>query len=851
MPDAVLTKNRQTTVEFNTGPQNLLCFPTHYITRLAGQMTVNRQADVAETQGVKLVPGVNAWILNPLHGFLSQAVVDPAFTGSLVEPAETNRALSVESYRMYAPPNDLPGVNATTPVTSFPSYIKSPSAGSSWNVSIPLPDPPLPERLQLITGDVDPVLSTKVTDPPNQGYVFLFTVPRADMGLVGFVQFSFGGPADTDPAPETGDQPGRFCLRLDGDGQAVLYERVTAASGRPWTIRKEFPYTTPFQAQGNVSLNLVTVQPLGRDHVVFQAGTADALVVDGFTLPIGALTSTKLQHAHYENSKAGSGFTKLNWSSGAGTVDVAIKRELRTSFSIARLKYPTSGTLVDMPFTLPWPKIPAGTEMALLVESEEMPGTSITPRMFVAETHQELEANEDGRYETLEDVGRYYLRFDFVSDGAQTPLLKGYSVDVNGFREVREVTPTTGGNLREISVTMPDLDPSQAMASCTIKDVRAELGTLLSAQSGMPCRIKTTDQGVSVILHEGLLAEARGKRRGDGNRVGGANQGALRVFPSQNWKDYQCRFLGMFSRIQRQVSLCLENFSKDLNAAPNPVTGQQPPWKITDIIRYVFTKYGYVAAELDIPDLDVRMWNLSLSEVTLQPTVSAGEFVQHLAKDYLGSALVWCPNASVNGMWRLILNPQAPFTPIATFLGEPSGTGKLPTHPNSYADNETFIIRNSFDTVVYPPECNFVLASGTGQLLPDGKPTQTLARIYNPVSFNFDPSRPTADTSHPDHIGEMVPVLLIDPRIRTPEEAAYLARRIYDRAAHAEKWFTFSAPALYVTVAGDSYLTGKRRPLRVNDVIRVLGQDALVRTASYAWKRDTMQVMEVQGKFLT
>jgi hypothetical protein len=123
-----------------------------------------------------------------------------------------------------------------------------------------------------------------------------------------------------------------------------------------------------------------------------------------------------------------------------------------------------------------------------------------------------------------------------------------------------------------------------------------------------------------------------------------------------------------------------------------------------------------------------------------------------------------------------------------------------------------------------------------------------VARIYNKRSFDWDPASPTADPTHPDYLGEMVPLVMFDPTLSTPEAVAFVARRLYDRAAKAEKWFEFESPAAYIADASDTQLGGRRRPLRINDPVTVLGVPGMIRSAGYHWRSDRTQRMIIEGR---
>jgi hypothetical protein len=856
-PEAVVTANRFTTVEFEPATQYLTVRPSWYQKRRASQIARGEKAPLKRRLGTRYEPGAKAWRLVSTLDAITQASLT-AYSTSYVTASDLNLATGVQSYEAYRKPSDLTGVSPSGSLvsTGVPTLRRTIADGATWNNGLTrtLPTPPT-DSDETEWVPLSRMCSGKVTYPANCGFqVYLFNSLFGGGDSPGpLFELYFGGPQERLPNTEGG---GPFCLRVFTDQRVQLWELTKTTGGTDSKLRLEFRCGAEVSSP-NSGITW-EVLPLGRSFLVIRAKGGGFLLTDVMIdLALLALSGETQQGdvITYRHSKALTGCETTRFLTGPGVVHLDVRRDLRGEVRLARSKFPTTGYVQDLPFLVPWPVIPEGTLLTLKINSETPPGTDVTAQLYDATDDAEITPNDDGDYELAANQGKLYVKFTLTGDGDQTPLLYGYEAEVTGLRETRTPTVVNGGLLREVSITGPDQDPSQSTARATISDLTAQLNSLLLTRSAIHARIKTQHNaaGDTTILHEGLMIDARARYRGRSFKHG--MSGVLpRAYPASTWRDYSLTFASMWAKVQRQLNVSLETFAEDTDAEPNALTGDYPPWKITDIITYLFRKAGVPDSQLDIPDLDLRLWpsKSTADDLILQPGQSFAEFLLRLTRDYLGQVLLWDPNASTAGMWRLIANPTSPYTSLATFVGAPTGAGKVVTHPNSYAAATTFIVQDTYESWVVPPEANFIVVTATGELLPaDASSKRLVARIYNPLSFNWDPANPTADDEHPDYLGEMVPLLHFDPTLTTPEAVAFVARRLYDRVAHAEKWFSFQAPALYINDENDTELGDNYRPLRINDVITVLGETALVRSANYEWNSDVRQMMTIEGRFLT
>lgn len=160
-------------------------------------------------------------------------------------------------------------------------------------------------------------------------------------------------------------------------------------------------------------------------------------------------------------------------------------------------------------------------------------------------------------------------------------------------------------------------------------------------------------------------------------------------------------------------------------------------------------------------------------------------------------------------------------------------------------------VRGTLSTWTDAPEGNLVLVTGSGQLGSIGR-DKVSAWAANPVSFDVrdlglaDPQGP--DPDHPDYLGHMVPIYVLDPAIaggsdaESNERAAkWVCRRVYDIACHGVRRMTFEAPLLLVTDPLDEFQSNPR-PLRWYDPVYVDSTIFLVRSCNPTYVKDGVQM---------
>lgn len=826
--------NGQTVITPNVNPylvidvtEPLQTRPEWHIIRSGNQISRVSKAGANVSSNVSLQLG-GGWTLAPHEDDLTR-ITSSNYSNTVVGAADVNLAGGWLTQNTYQKPTET-GIGASGSLisTGVPAFTKRVSAAGSWDTELSadlsaLPKPALP------TADIpmNRVLSSVRTYAENAGFALNIVVPPDSIGQDTLLNFYFGGPAQTGTSGKVG---GQFCLTLRGSGEALLqeFDGVT-----PWAVRKRFRWIGG-EHIGSLGVYTVWIFPYARNTIAIR--TVDTAIspadsIFGIGTAINTATTLALAPSqitrggtYYRSVASNTGYTPGPYMTGAGQIRLDVRRDLRPLITIVHLSPPLAGgTLVDAPFWIPFP-IPAGTALTLTQAAVTPKDSTLVASLYDATTHAALTPVGTNKWQSNGGQQLYYAKFGYTPDSLieQTPTLWAYEVQVAPASVVSRSGTSVVIPLQGLSITGPDLDPTHDTASCNLQDP-ADSNSLLRTRARMHSRINSySDLGaLNSVLFEGEIQRANAGYKGH----------AGSAWPLPSWREYDVTMTGMWARLADQVNLCLRFYTDD---------GSGNPWRITAIIRDLLAVAGFPPYMIDVPEQDIRLQPVDSSganDLVLQPGSSIADFVLKLARDYLGAVLLWDPNAGITpGMWRLIPNPGLnPSTFLWSFLDSP-GPGLLATHPSSYATGTTFIAkvdgRSTFSSYIAPPEANFIQVVGTGGPGPSGTgASQKSIVLYNAKSFNF--TGPTSDPTSPDYLGRFVPVVYVDSTLQDDASMAFVARRLYDQIAHAQKWIQFSAPLVLLSPAmtGDPLQT-LYRPLRVNDPVYVLGVPCLVRSCN-------------------
>ncbi len=818
----------------------------------------NLGADAPKSSNVWHVGG-EAWILAPIGkelAELNRTDAEPPLTS-----ADVNLAPGFESMLMFKRSDDLPGIgaSASTVAAGFTAFVKSVTAGFSWNTSLAADAMALPAPAQEVEdGDdnypIDRVLSSTKTFPERAPFALRWYLPEDFSGTDAFLIYYFGGPTDVTP---DGQHGGQFALTLRGGGTARLYEYSPnpAVPAAQWKRRMEWKYSDPGGFKGR--MEALYAIPYARNRIEFRS--ASALWIDprgGFTM-VGVLANivgliASLNRASgvlFKDLPAITGHSHQRATTGAGNVRLDVNRSARIPVSIARMLYPNTdadpeagGTLVDAPFFIPW-TLDEETPITLHVDAYLPDNTSVAGSLYNAADDSLLAQDDDNNWLSVPDQQEYYVKIALACiDGTQTPVVWGYRVNVANDYQTNTRTANTAAPVTRVSVQYQDPDPSTESADLAVRDI-LNAAPILRQRDGIRSMLQIrTANGSTLVsnLFEGDTMSPVSTKRGT----------AGQTYPAPDWHDVDLRMVGLWGRLEETYVIVPVPFNIDDDAGLDPL-GNPIPWKATDAIRHLFNDAGFNDDDLDIPDLSIRLWvtpdGLQADDLVLMTGVSYGAAIRRIAWDFLRMVIVRdvnCRSGQYEGKWRLIQNPIPPYDNIlASFhITNPGGlSGKMPHMIAAYTAGESYVRRGEFRQYPIRVECNQVFVCGVG---PDGKQYWSIAT--NQPSID--------DPNSADYIGRAIPVYFPpDPTLPTQEAADWACRIIYDAAAHAQKWASLEAPLLLVTDSEDD-LQVRPRPLRINDLINIAGLPAVVRDVRVDYDGesggDTVQMMNLTALFL-
>lgn len=428
--------------------------------------------------------------------------------------------------------------------------------------------------------------------------------------------------------------------------------------------------------------------------------------------------------------------------------------------------------------------------------------------------------------------------------------------------------------VRRISITGPDKDFTHESASFNVEDLTGQL-TQVNTRARIRTRIETEydpmDSTKRSVLFDGYIDRADGRQKGTQGAYGLSQAGSKRLFPSPAWKEFEATLSGMWRRLNQQLTY-------------QRVTLGGGDLFVTNVCRDLLSFSGLPSSQIDIPDDPTLILPSGggSEENLLEPFATIGDTVAGLLHDYLGWFLVWDGNAGANGTLRAIVPPPlaGPYNALARFtLDPPTTPGTVPVLPGAYGSVNwvasqlggagtdvtiptCFIRKKTFQTHVKPPECNAIHVTATGLTLPTPGTGQYQYNqwAWNPASYDFfvDGSGDlvkTADPTNPDYLGEIIPLVVVNTSLGggTPQQAQHsidiYTRRLYDVAAHAQKWLMFEAPLALVIDQFDTKQSNPR-PLRYYDPVFVQkgGVDTLflVRSCNPSYTKDSIQMCHME-----
>jgi hypothetical protein len=852
------TNNRRTVVNFDVGGVTVQ-IPAHRITREGKNIINGILPGMPLPQEVGLF--TSGWWTSANNGMFKWMKNTITWETHTLREADVEAGPWIKENPQYRhPSSDLDGVVLPGGIQAEGQYAfeKEVPAGEDWTseLTVDEPEPPAGEQTTTQVEDVSTRRALQAIESfrANQGFLLGFSLPEGVSTRQTLFVFYFGGQTPVMPLSESG---GRFCLRVKGDGVAILYEFRTSTAG--FVERHRFKWAETVGGTGGY--HEIGIMPHERDYIEFITKEADydagpATYLD-FIIASMEAQKKPWGRSLYEETIDVVGHKHAYSMTGAGNCLLDLAEDFNHPFSITKVFYPEDGKIVTGMFQVP--DMPQDTPLSLTWRWYGHDDTSITAQMFDGTTHAALGVDIDGYF--LSNLGQrnYYaiLTLHASPDQYASPILQSVTLKSPSFSHTEPADIKTGGIVREVNVTGPDLFPDHDSASLTIKDVRNEIGELLTKRGRITTQIDIVEaddpEEIVTRLFEGETGKIRGRRKVNASGRGFSNL----------WMDFDnAPFVGVWARLADQVNLGIMDFSKsdELDAFR-----KQLPYRVTVLVRELLNAAGFNDSQIIIPTyLDpIRLYPSATAGkdyYTLLPGKSYINVLHRLIRETLGHYMVWDPNSGVlplnpgGGAWRILPNPTANSLEVWNFVtAKPESWGsspKLTYVSESYGVNTSPIYQNTYFEECEPPEFNYISVSAAGFISPNknGNWFRYSNALQNRPSI-FGSRDPEVN---PDYLGRYVPVHIVDAAIgggsNDPAEIQRLVNiatyRYFFYGAFARHRKCFSAPLMPVWGDGDNYQL-RKRPIRVNDIIKVDGVKHIVRSAEIAYNDDKHQQIHI------
>lgn len=678
---------------------------------------------------------------------------------------------------------------------------------------------------------------------PNDGISMIFSMPDSSgvsaLSTIARLYFS-GIPGATVALPPNGT--GQYCLVLSGDGRATLKEKLDDSN---WTWRKYFRWCDSNQIAGGTH----TVK-IHSDAYQDEDGHWHGSVL---SFQFATFDQGLVQHAiTFVNLILG-----LNWTSYSipKTKEIApqlnrlrfdLRRNVKASVQFNKHLFRDSGSFKTVRFQLAQPAIgtspnpivvrwfgsmPKGVETDTLsymgseidIALYGADGTACTP---VAPISNTLTRGER-QFEAIPGQATYYAEVTMKPDGSKTksPIVNRIDYGQAGTVGKPTLTPTELPKITAVTISGQDADPGHESIGVVCEDVYDTIPQL-GFRSGMPIRVEVDlGSGVKSCLGNGYVAAATGRRRR--TKMTQGRQGAT---VSAKWRTWTIKAQGEHAKLSRMQA----PFRIDLMRGSD-LYGNSAPYKVTDVIKILFSYSGYAPHQIDVPDLPILYLNDGRLPLFVESFTELYPLIVMMIRDYLGGYLVWDPNSSktseVAGCWRVKIPPRPNdagpylYNYLAHFRLDLNLTknGTFDTLANGQVVKRVGVNRDGYFEEVEKPEANQVTVYGvgfpdTGGILSKSAGVRIqIPPLNNWVSAEFGQSsespalKPVPDPSSPDYLGYILPVFYSDPGINSVPLAQLVQYRLYDMMCHAKKKFRFEAPLVLVTDSTDPYQRQPRK----------------------------------------
>lgn len=771
-----------------------------------------------------------AWIVRPWQVILSDVAEKPTQKPVVYTPDNLLDAMkmvvvaasTVALFRQPSGTGITPGSgSAASGNDKF--FRKKVAAGSSWPTGASI----------LAAGDTAPtelaalIATSESATAPIYPVARSLEFARADQGFC--VRFSVPGGQHSHPGVIGTFLFGQFGLSFAGDGVATLYERSTARGTTTplvWSAVSSFRYSSPSDVAGNPHSIIIFphLGPRGEKYISFLSNslsTASASILAVGSSPSSSSTSEHL----YLRDPA---YSELNDVASSDHVTIANyfywqeRQDLRVTWQITRLVFPTLGTLKSPPHNALYPGDTRSIETTIYRTGPDDDDFTITPTIVDYFTGSSSTVVHPYATFTLR-TGRASGTLGSLAY-LDTPILWGYQL-----RRAPTITRFSPGSFTtrpsEIKITGGVSDPRQEKATLVIPDPD-DAWQRLRKRAKLAVKVQTTftpDGGEeqTVTLFRGYAISPHRTVIGTNRKPGAGQVGSGSPSVNRHGSLYDVPMVGMYDRLMRNTTRLNSSWRRFVTEGASFLG-----WKCTDAVKAILTSCGFPSSMQRIPDLPIRFLPGvgQDSSVLLDMAPTPAQMLVKLCRDYLGRFLVFDPNDGADGKWTLITAPPSDSLPVAHFVRD-KPTGLTLGHAlASYPANTAPIFERS-EVVFEPPSCNHLWA--ISPMISGDKLTWRVDNhLYNYDSYLVPGSGRTPDPDSPHYIGGEELYILCDASLwagisaetdfqRTQAAVDYFVNRVFTFNCLAREKMIVRAPLLLVADA----VHGAYRPLRFYDLV--------------------------------
>lgn len=811
-------------------PSDVMLEPVIAQQRSASEMSRGPSADAT---GLWLVPRAG-WIISPAQRSPSRIHLESDLQASVLGPSDGS-VPSAWSQEPRFSQLSAAGIDyGSQTVTSGDLFwVKSVGASEDWSGSscqltadasaYPGPD----WSSQAVP--VDRVFASSSTYGPDDGLVVRLDLPgsKIDGGSTASAIYFCG------PAGLTEGGIGQYCLALDGDGLASLYESNSTA----WTLAASHPIGS--KVRQSRTAQYFHIHPSTK---TLDPSLAGVIVIEFELAPSPA--PAHAPSAGYTPPPADIRQWAIPVPKGGGTSQpcawrLDLRRDLRASWQISRLTYPYQEVLQDDAFALPF--FPSSEEPLILAWFCDVPdGCHVTGELLDALTLSPLTPSGQiagfPEYAITPPLRQLIPRFTLTSDapqsgsyGTHSPTLFGWRVQRDGFAAASTLTPVElSGTVR---AEIHDEAPDAHRARLTIQDVTGDAASHLT-RGQRRIRIETEYDPAHPELRAALFQGEVG--RPVFHRSGYAGS----VYPASQWDEIELNAVGMSQRLSEAVFPIRFDFSLDFNSLD--ADGHPMPFLVTDALKTLFAACGFSESQLAFDASPARLFgSCDPQGLVLEPQARAGDVIVRWCREYLNSFPYF---DAIAGVWRLAsLTPDT--SPVATFTTSGPSAGKAVHMLESYPPATAPIRKGSLTEWTDPPAVSVVIACGIAAG-PGSSPCLMEQVLVNPDSLAFAGSQPDPDGI--DFLERAVPYFACLPAIGTPDGLNWMARRIYDEVCHGRKGCSWQSPLLLVQDE-ESGNGDQMRTLRPGDPVSVAGSLMQLQSVKPIWTKDDHQLCDYEA----